>query len=111
MSPAEAPLSHLPWLHRPSHCGSSVLEELPCSRCRRMGCSGPALAIHGKNLEGRFLSGWFSKCSTPECGDPIPTVGWAPPGSFTQADPQLPGFVVWTSLENKSSFWASPAPP
>lgn len=54
-----------------------------------------------QNEAGRgFLSEWF-----PKCGGPTPTVGWAPPGSFIQADPQLLGFVVWTSLEKKSSFW------
>lgn len=56
---------------------------------------------HSQNETGRrFLPEWFSKC-----GGPTPAVGWAPPASFTQADPQLLGFVVW------SSFWGSPAPP
>lgn len=56
---------------------------------------------HSQNEAGRrFLPEWFSKC-----GGPTLAVGWAPPASITQADPQLLGFVVW------SSFWGSPAPP
>lgn len=57
VSSAEAPLSSLPWLHRPSH-SVSVLQELPCPRCCWMGCSGPALDIPRMKLEGdSYLSG------------------------------------------------------
>lgn len=65
-----------PWLHRPSHSGSSVLQPLLGGlQCSSFG--------YPQNEAGRgFLS---------ECGGPTPTVGWAPPGSCSQADPQLAG--------------------
>lgn len=66
---------------------------------------GPSFGYPQNEVGRGSLSEWFSKCPTPKCGGPTPTVGWAPPGSFTQADPQLLGLVVWTSLEKKRSFW------
>lgn len=89
-------------LQPPHGCTDPPTLAPRCSSHCWVGCSAPALGIHRMKLEG-------DSCLSVEVPHPL----W---GGLLQV-PALRlthswlGFVVWTSLENKSSFWGSPAPP